>query len=74
MWCLGTYVVGLAVLGLELDLVIFKIFSNLNNSVILCWCFRGLKSSKKEQEKWKNNSYRSIVSCKSILSFFKQKL
>lgn len=53
--------VGLAVLGLELDLVIFKAFSNLNNSVILCWCFRGLKSSKKEQEKWKNNSCRSIV-------------
>lgn len=48
-------------LGLELDLVIFKAFSNLNNSVILCWCFRGLKRSTKEKEKWKNNSCRSIV-------------
>lgn len=52
---------GLALSGLELDLVMFKTFSNLNNSVVLCCCFRGLKSSKKEQEKWKNNSYRSIV-------------
>jgi len=36
----------LAVLGLRLDLMILKVFSNLNYSMVLCQCFRGLKTSK----------------------------
>lgn len=40
---------------------LWPVFSNLNISVILCWCFRGLKSSKKEQNKWKNNSYKRLI-------------